>query len=117
MGNLTPPSRIAIKGKKAVPHPLWRAISLSLQYAISTSSGISNFCLNMAKDAAVSRRKAKPILKSNTEGRNLKKEAEVKGEGKRLTLGFRDERVSGLVSKLTNECSAESKLRKWGVKK
>ena len=117
MRNLTPPSRIAIKWKKAVSRPLWRAISLSWQYATSTSSGMSNFCLNVAKDAAVSRRKAKPILKSNTEGRNLKKEAEVKGGGRKLTLGSREERVSGLVSKRTDECLAESKLKKWGVKK
>ena len=78
--------------------------------------GISNFFLNVAKDAAVSRRKAKPILKSNTEGRNSKKEAEVKGGGRKLTLGSREERVSRLVSKCTDECSVESKLRKWGVK-
>ena len=59
----------------------------------------------------------KPISKPNTEGRNSKKEAEVKGGGRELTLGSEKGRVSGLVSKCTDGCSVESKLRKWGVKK
>ena len=71
----------------------------------------------MAKDAGVSRRKAKPISKPNTEGRNSKKEIEIKGRGRELTLGSKEGRVSGLVSKRSNECSAESKLRKRRVKK
>ena len=66
----------------------------------------------MAKDAVESRRKAKPILKSNTEGRNSKKEAEVRGRGRKLTLGSREERVFRLVSKCIDECSTESKHRK-----
>ena len=99
------------------PCPLWREISLSWQYATSISSRISNFCLKVTKDAGVSRKKAKPISKPNIEGRNSKKETEVKGRGRELTLGSKEGRVFGLVSKRSNECSAESKLRRRGVKK
>ena len=97
--------------------PLWRAISLLWQYATSTSLGISNFCLNVAKDAAMSRRKAKPISKSNTEERKLKKEVKVKGGGRKLTLGSKEEGGSGLMNKCINECSAERKFKEWRVKK
>ena len=96
---------------------MWKAISLSWQYANSTSLGISNFCLKVAKDAGVSRRKAKPISKPKTKGRNSKKEIEVKGRGRELTLGSKEGKVSGLMSKRSNECSAESKLKKRKVKK
>ena len=115
-GNLTPLSRIAIKRKKVVPCPLWRAISLPWQYATSTSLRISNFCLKVTKDAGVSRKKAKPISKPNIEGRNSKKETEVKGRGRKLTLGSKEGRVSGLVRKRSKGCSAESKLKKRRVK-
>ena len=70
----------------------------------------------MAKDARVSRRKAKPISKPKTEGRNSKKETEVKGRNRKLALGFKEGRVSGLVSKHSKGCSVESKLRKRKVK-
>ena len=96
---------------------MWKAIWLSWQYANSTSLGISNFCLKVAKDAEVSRRKVKPISKPKTKGRNSKKEIEVKGRGKELTLGSKEGKVSGLMSKRSNECSAESKLKKRKVKK
>ena len=58
----------------------------------------------------------KPISKPNTEGRNSKKEIEIKGRGRELTLGSKEGRVSGLVSKRSKGCSVESKLRKRKVK-
>ena len=70
----------------------------------------------MAKDAGVSRRKVKPISKPKTVGRNSKKETEVKGRDRKLTLGSKEGRVSGLVSKRSKGCSVESKLRKRKVK-
>ena len=103
--------------KKPSPCSLWRAISLSWQYATSTSLRILNFCLKVAKDAEVSRRKEKPISKPKTKGRNSKKEIEVKGRGRELTLGSKEGRVFRLVSKHSKECLAESKLRKREVKK
>ena len=99
MGNLIPPSRIAIKGKKAVFALLWREISLSWQYATSTSSGMSNVCLNVAKDASVFRRKALQI-----EGRNSKKEIKVKERGRE---GSKKEKDFGLVNRCIDVCSVE----------
>ena len=55
--------------------------------------------------------------KSKIEGRNSKKEVEVKRRGRKLTLGFREEGGSGLMNKRTDECSAERKFREWRVKK
>ena len=44
------------------------------------------------------------------------KKAEVKGRGRKLTLGSKEEEGSGLMNKHTNECSAERKFREWRVK-
>ena len=58
MGNLTSPSKIDIKEKKAVLdlECLWRVISLSWQYATFTFLGILNVCLKGARDALVFKR-------------------------------------------------------------
>ena len=47
----------------------------------------------------------------------MKKEIEVKGRGRELTLGSRKERDSGLMNKRTDECTTERKLKEWKVKK
>ena len=75
-------------------------------------TGMSNFCLKMARDPGVSRRKEKPISKSNAERGNSRKKLEVKGEGRELTLGSKEGRVSELISGRTNKWSVESMLRK-----
>ena len=66
----------------------------------------------MARDAGVSKRIEKPITKSNTERGNSRKKLEEKEEGRELTLGSKEGRVSGLMSRRINEWSAESMLRK-----
>nr|POF14476.1 hypothetical protein CFP56_15356 [Quercus suber] len=48
---------------------------------------MSNFCLNVAKDTAVFKRKAYPIPESKTEKGSVKKDDEEKVRGRELTLG------------------------------
>ena len=48
---------------------------------------------------------------------NSKKEAEVKGRGRKLTLGSKEEGGSGLMNKHIDECSIERKFREWRVRK
>ena len=49
MGNLTPPSKIDIKGKNTTCGRRSRAILSSWQYATSTSLGMANLALKLAK--------------------------------------------------------------------
>lgn len=76
MGNLTPPSNRVIKGKNTTWGRRSRAMLSSWQYDISTSSGIANLALKLAKAASVSRRWANPILYYGieTEKKNESKE-------------------------------------------